>query len=235
MPQRIMIADTETTGFGKPPKNAIVTFALVEIDHDLEVLGELECMVKPPIEITPGAAGVHGITNEMVADCPSIESVFATGELHDEDLSDVLLVCHNVNFDRPLLEPHMNVRGEFCTLRAVRSVYPEAPDHKLPTLRHWLKIDDFLKESGIVAGRGHGALADVYVTYGLIYCLLRDSGLPLSELMEDARKPLVHETMPWGIHKDKPLADVPQKYLIWLRSQDSFDKDVDASFKLLGR
>jgi exodeoxyribonuclease X len=212
---------------GPPPHNEIVTFALLEIDHDLNILAEFDAMVQPRGLISAEAAGVHGITNRMVEGLPTIEEMFAGAHLGDEDFSDVLICCHNVPFDRPLLAPHMNITGEFCTLRAARKIYPNAPNHKLPTLRHWLEIE--------VDGANHGAAADVACTYELIKCMMRDTGLSLQELIEDTRRPIIHTTMPFGKHAGKPLAEVPRGYLNWLREQPNMDKDLDASFRLVGR
>lgn len=49
-----------------------------------------------------------------------------------------------------------------------------------------------------------------------------ESGGHLVQLLSD------DSPMPYGVHKDKPMVDVPAKYLLWLWDNDKCSKSVKA-------
>src|SRR5690606_9079188 len=88
-----VVVDLETTG-GSPDGSQITEIGAVKVRGG-EVLGEFQTLVRPSTPIPPFITVLTGITNQMVASSPRIESVlpafleFARG---------AVLVAHNAGF-----------------------------------------------------------------------------------------------------------------------------------------
>lgn len=221
---RILLADTETTCLGDEAE--ICELAFVEVDSDLNEILRFSSLVNPKGLISPDAAGASGITNRMIEDAPTIEQVLESvkAECGQDYFADVFLICHHVRFDKRLLAPHWNVTGELCTLRAAQRWYPDAPNHKLQTLRHYLDIE-------IDAG-AHRALEDVLVMKELLYELVEVSGLgSLEALAIESAKPRIYESMPFGKHKGVKMAQLPSGYVGWLLALPDLDEDLRVSLE----
>ena len=221
---RILLADCETTGLHEDCE--ICELAFVEVDADLNEVLRFSSLVNPKGLIQPDAAGASGITNRMIEDAPTIEQVLESvrAECGQDYFSDVTLVCHNLKFDRRLLAPHWNVTGELCTLRAAQRWYPDAPNHKLQTLRHYLDIE--------IDASAHRALADVLVMKELLYELIEASGLgSLQALAIESAKPREITHMMFGKHRGTPLADLPGGYVGWLLGLPDLDEDLRVSLR----
>lgn len=99
----IIIFDTETTGLTKPiPTDAKFQPFLTEIfcfkiNEDLEMIGEFESMIKPPIPISKEITKITGITDADVADAPSFFEIY--DYLHSFFKSADVAVGHNIAFD----------------------------------------------------------------------------------------------------------------------------------------
>jgi len=212
---QLTIVDTETSGLD-PENSGVCDLGWLIIDEQLNVLDEFETLVDPETSISPAASAEHHITDDMVASAPTLEEIFSF--IFEGKMRGVLLIGHNIQFDKRFLEPHIEIVDTFCTLRAARKVYPNAENHKLQTLRYMLGIK--------TPGQAHRALADVYVTYGLLHCMMRDSGLDLWGLKEFTETPVIYEKMPFGKHKGLPMSQVPKSYIRWLRTCDNLDPDM---------
>ena len=111
---RFFFGDVETTGLRKPAK--IVELCVVETDDQFNVLNTWESRIDPEAPIEPGASGVHGLTNAMLVDEPTIEQFM---EMHGYPLrTDGVLIAHNVAYDREFLGPHFESYETICTLKA---------------------------------------------------------------------------------------------------------------------
>ena len=82
--------DTETTGTG--PNDNIIEISVV--DHDGGVI--VDSLVRPVGKISPGARAVHGITNDMIKDASSWESVWKQVEA---EVTDRVIGIYNADFD----------------------------------------------------------------------------------------------------------------------------------------
>jgi len=164
MPERYCIVDVETTGFG-PVTDRIVELACVLIDGD-RVVDRWGTLVNPGMGIPKEATAVHGITDCMVAGAP--DAAFALRKARRVSDGRVL-AAHCAHFDLSFLGPAIG--GEaVCTMRLARALFPEAPNHKNQTLRHYLGIDRIAGEHL----EAHRALSDALVTaYVLIACRRR--------------------------------------------------------------
>jgi DNA polymerase-3 subunit epsilon len=92
--QPFLILDTETTGLG--PWDRIVEIAV--IDETGDVL--LNTLINPVMHIPAGVTTIHGITDEMVQDCPTFQDILPELETI---LADELVVIYNVAFDTRFL------------------------------------------------------------------------------------------------------------------------------------
>ncbi len=128
--------DTETSG-AFPIKEDIVEYGAVKWQGGKEV-ARLEFLFKPRRPMSDFIIGIHGISNEMVAESPLIGT-------HLQDIknfmADSIPVAHHapfdmgflaVEFERARMKPlHLPV---LCTSLLSRKLIPETMDHKLQTL-----------------------------------------------------------------------------------------------------
>ena len=106
--QRILVVDTETTGFNPAEGHVLVEVATVALDG--ATFGETwSSLVRPGRAIPPDASAVHGITDAMVAEAPLPAPVAA--ELRRR-CADLPLVFHNAPFDLPFLIALLRQAGE---------------------------------------------------------------------------------------------------------------------------
>ena len=210
---KLLIADTETTGLTKPIK--IVELGWIEIDSDLNVLSEFCCLVNPEQPIEPGASGVHNIRDQHVIDEP---------KLHELDFpeGDIVLFAHNVKFDRPLLEEHLNIVTQCDTLILARRLLPDSPDHKLGTLAAYCDLPETL---------AHRAAGDCRTVLNLLDYLMKGSGWSLTKLINYSNQPVKVKVMPWGKWKGTPMKEVPGGYIRWLKGLDDLDIDMQLTLK----
>jgi DNA polymerase III epsilon subunit family exonuclease len=153
-PDRYAVVDVETTGFS-PVNDRIVEVACVLVDGD-RIAERWATLVKPGIDIPARATEIHGITNEMVANAPSLEVALSALR---EMCRARTVVAHYARFDLSFLRD-LCAEDAICTMKLARALVPEAPNHKNQTLRTWLRIDDALEEE---LG-AHRALDDALVT-----------------------------------------------------------------------
>ena len=216
---RWILADTETTGL-KNPK--VCEVAWIEVDAGLNILDSVTSLIDPQAAIEPGASGVHNITNDMVEDAPTMDEFFYTVK-NDPLAGDVILVCHNVQFDIPLLRPYIPPPvGKMCTMRLARKIYPEADNHKLNTLRYYLNLD---------GGKEHSAGGDVAILHSLLSHMVLTTGLGLHDLLAMVDEPIEIKKMAFGKHKGLALKDVPKDWFSWYLRQENTDPDLAASIR----
>ena len=82
--------------------------------------------------------------------------------------------------------------------------------------------------------KAHSAQEDVSVLVQLAKRMCSDFNLTLPDLMEVQNRPRRIKTMPFGKHKGKPLASLPDDYVHWLLTKaDNVDADLRASLEAL--
>lgn len=142
--------DLETSG-AYPKGSDIVEFGAVKWRQGSEV-GTYQSLFKPQEPMSAFNIGIHGITNEMVADAPLINE-----KIHEirAFLEGAVLLAHHAPFDLGFLAPVFEENGVpfpegpvLCTSLLARKVIPESPNHKLQTLIKFLQL------SGGTAHRG---------------------------------------------------------------------------------
>lgn len=206
-----VIADTETTGLTGPA----CEIALREICPDtLASLGEVQSLIDPGKEfpIEAGAQAVHGITQEMIADAPTLEEFLTVPGYLDGRFEgrDIVLIAHNASFDIKRLNEIGNITASICTLFHSRQLIgTEVVNHKLPTLR---------EHFGFPKNEAHRAMADVATTHRLLVELMSRAGRRTLRDFYATQETTVHR-MPWGKHRGELLMTLPKAYLQWLKKE----------------
>jgi DNA polymerase-3 subunit epsilon len=139
---RFVAFDIETTGF-LPRVDQIVELAGVRF-VDGKPVESFAQLVNPKIMIPAGAAQVHGITDEMVKEMPTIAGVL---ERFTEFCAGDPLVAHNAPFDAEFLKADIEKfetpapRGVILDTCAMsRKVIQGCSNYRLGTLVSFLKI-----------------------------------------------------------------------------------------------
>lgn len=217
---KLAVCDTETTGLvrPKPPASGVVQVAAVILNSaTLEIESEQMEYVDPGCPIEPGAAKVHGITEDMVAGKPNLETAFGWDE-------PTLFIAHNAKFDLPRLSPCLpNVVGVLCTYEAARRYVKGSENHKLVTLTNHF---------GLPLLDAHDALGDVKMTRNLLVKLLEITGLTIWEMQKDLQKVKMPLEMPFGKHKGKKFTEIPIGYIDYMLGLPDVDSNVRKALEM---
>lgn len=155
-PNKYIILDLETTGLS-PKCDEIIEVSALKIDNDI-VTDIYSSLIKPSEEISTFITELTGITNEMLSEAPSFDSI--SQKLFDF-LKDKIIVGHNINFDINFLydnfyKSNLIFDNDFIdTMRIARKLLPELSHHRLKDL---MKIYD------ITTDKQHRALEDCQAT-----------------------------------------------------------------------
>lgn len=173
------VVDLETTGLSAE-FDEIIELAALKIKGN-EIVSKYQQLVKPTYEIDEFITELTGITNDMVADQPSIDEAiqsfldFIEGET---------IVGHNTSFDIQFIQKaaKKELNNEYIdTLQLARKVYPDLKHHRLKDMAKYLQFDY----------TAHRALGDCEATFKLykdIGSQLNSRGVELSELFYNKRK-----------------------------------------------
>ncbi len=166
-PGRYAVIDVETTGFS-PLRDRVVEVAVVILQDGLTV----KCwssLVNPEREIPDRATAIHGLTDDDVAQSPTLDEIEG---LLRELCDGATVVAHNASFDLSFL-PMLHDRPHLCTVALARRAFPQAPDYKNQTLRRYLNVD---RDPAMRDLNAHRALADAQVTAAILLQCLRNGG-----------------------------------------------------------
>ena len=228
-----VVVDSETTGCDaqrdKPVEIAAVRF------NGIEEVERWATLVNPGMPIPPQSSGIHHITDQDVAEAPCVSEALEKLEAFIRGSS--MVVAHNAAFDQSFLTtisaPKPNGAGDIewdwlCTYRLARHLLPNAPDHKLGTLRYLRKLP-LKRQIG-----AHRAIDDVIVTAALTIDLVRlyesrfGRDLDVDELLEFTHSPIWVRTWPFGKYFGCSIAGVPISYMRWaLNNHDRLKRDPD--------
>lgn len=208
--------DTETASL----QGGVCDIAMVSLNDQFEVVWQGESLINPEMAISPQATEIHGISDHDVQFAPTLAEWLASqGQPFHAD--DQVLTAYNVAFDIRMCKAHLpSAYSKSCALRMARTLYPDAPDHKLQTMRDYL---------GLEGGVAHRAMGDVVTTANLLRKMHSDHGLSLADLLEvGARKWTGDDKLTFGKHKGMKLKNLPNSYVVWLLGQPDLDPDLRA-------
>lgn len=159
--------DTETTGLNPDYGDRVVEIALARFTGGV-MENFYTSLVNPGRRISPGAARIHGITDELVRDAPPFRDIAAkvSGEL-----ADAVIVAHNAPFDLGFVQNEYRLARLECPTNLV-----------LDTLqflrRHFRFQSNSLQNIAAVLGiqrdAAHRALADVLTTHAVFDFIIQD-------------------------------------------------------------
>lgn len=157
-PDNLVVVDLETTGLDRQWDEIIEVGAIKVIDG--KIVDTFSTLVKPSIPIDSFITELTGITNEMLADAPSIGSVMPS--LLDF-VGDNVILGHNVTFDLSFLRNNSNQEFEpdfIDTLRLCRKLYKDMQHHTLT---------DMVERFGFKREHAHRSIDDCDATLKLFY------------------------------------------------------------------
>jgi exodeoxyribonuclease X len=210
------VIDLETTGLDMV-RDDIVEIGWVIVRGDGVVMSSGSTLVNPGRPIPPGATSIHGITDQDVANAPSLdEALVIYPELVDPPMP---AVAHNASFDSAFIRRNARFsRGNpsfLCTMRLAQNLMPGHDNYQLATLTNALGIE---APAGEV---GHRALSDAAMAGSLFTQLLnRYFRSGYEDNFDDFAQFSGIQRMPFGKHRGTPLQDVPKDYVGWLLTRE---------------
>lgn len=175
----IVALDTETSG-AFPLNSEICEVAAVKYFQG-KIIDTFSSLVKISHKMPEEVIKIHGITDEMLKEAPSIDEVLPS-LLSFIDKS--VIIGHHIQFDAGFLaieieKAKLNFPQNIiiCTSLLSRNLIPESPNHKLQTLISFLDLDQ---------GTAHRALDDSKACLSLFHrCIEKmPDGSTLKELQE---------------------------------------------------
>ena len=182
---RQIMLDTETTGLDYRLGHRVIEIGCLELVGRKATGQRFHCYLNPEREIDPGAAAVHGISDEFLADKPKFADL--AGEFA-EFIRGAELVIHNAPFDVGFLNHELGLAGRepldaLCagivdTLKMAREIRP-GRRNSLDALCQEYAVDN--------SGRQlHGALLDAELLAEVYLAMTRGQESLIIELDEPA-------------------------------------------------
>ena len=218
---KFVIGDTETCGL--PPHHYPCELGLMQIDPvTFDVLWETVSLIDPEYPIGAKASEIHGITDDMVVDSPTLAE-FVEHRLHGGITGDITMIAHNFQFDSRALTQCGKVSRTICSLFEARQSLTHLKDlqnHQLQTLAAYF---------GITAGKAHSALGDCDTTRQVLKKICEITGRTLEQLAQ-AKDRTVH-TMPFGKHKGTLIVMLDKQYMVWLLALPDLEANLRKSLE----
>lgn len=159
-PDDYVVIDIEATGFD-PNYDEIIEISAVKFRDNL-VVDYFESLVKPCRDISEYITSLTGITNEMVLNSPSIESVLP---IFMDFIGNDILIAHNAHYDINFIYDYaVDILGvpldnDFVdTLRMSRRLFTNLKSHRLI---------DLCNEFNLHQLPNHRSLQDCYAAHAL--------------------------------------------------------------------
>ncbi len=199
--RRKIVLDTETTGLDPRQGHRIIEIACIELVSRRQTGHHLHKYINPERDIDAGAAAVHGITLEFLADKPKFADI---AEEFIDFIRGSELIIHNAPFDIGFLNAELDRLGmvpieTVCdaitdTLKMARELYP-GKRNNLDALCERYSIDNAHRTL-------HGALLDTELLAEVYLAMTRGQN---SLMIEPEAMPgdNMHETS--GARKRQPL------------------------------
>ena len=212
MSERIIILDTETTGFNPQEGHRLVEIGCVEMIDNVLTGNDYHQYINPEREVPIEAFNVHGLNLDFLKDYP----VFA--EVADEFLEyigDSKLVIHNAKFDVNFLnaelewlkKPQLSFDNVIDTLIIARKKFPGARVN-LDALCKKFEIDNSNRVK-------HGALLDAELLADVYLELIdaRTPGLLFTKNNKESKKESIEVSFGGGEIKPVRNFEIPERDL----------------------
>lgn len=220
----IRCIDFETTGLA-PPEAAVCEIGWTDVCAlpvdkpgdaiQWAVSAPRSILVNPGHPIPPTTSAVHHIVDADVEGAPLFNDAIAP-LLSD----DVIFGAHNAKFERQFFA----AKRWICSYKVALHLAPNAPEHKLQTLRYWLKLQ---VDRGL-AEPPHRAGPDSYVCAHLIARML--AKISPQEMVDISGRASLLPKLHFGKHAGKQFSEVPSDYLDWLIGPKGIKDDEDVLF-----
>ena len=161
---RLIVLDTETTGFDPARGDELLEIACVEVIEGA-IADTWSSLVRAARPVPAGSAAVHGITSAMLDAAPPPGEIAAAMAARCEGAP---LVFHHAAFDLPFIQQLLRGAGRPPLLNPVIDTLGLARG-LLPVKSHGLQA--VAGELGIEAGPPHRALGDALTTARLLLAL----------------------------------------------------------------
>lgn len=162
-PENYVVFDLETTAIDH--KQEIIEVSAIKI-HNKEIIDTFSYLIKPPSLISHISTSITGITNHMVADCPSIRQILPQ---FIDFIDSHILVGHNIaSYDLPIIsdlceKSNLQIENSYVdTLHIARECILDMPNYKLTTLCSYFDIDTTY---------AHRSLHDCFMTHSCLHKL----------------------------------------------------------------
>lgn len=211
----MIIVDIETTGFD-PQKHRITEIGAIKVVEG-QVVDRFAQLINPGVSIPNEIVRLTGITDELVADMPTIEQVMPGFVAFCGELP---LLGHNVLFDYGFLKTNAHAlklpfeKWGLDTLTIARHFLPGLQSRSLTALCEHFKIE---------RAAAHRAYEDAFATYTL-YKILWDMFWESEQTSVFAPKPLFFKPA-----KNEPITAKQIRYLtdLAMRCGMSLEKPVE--------
>lgn len=167
------VLDTETTGLSAY-YDEVIEIGILRVRGG-SVVDQYSQLIRPKYPIDEFITELTGITNEMVAEMPSITEV--KGAVLSF-VGDDVIVGHNTSFDIRFLNAGFGeeIENEYMdTMQFARKVYPELGHHRLSDLAEYIGLSN----------NAHRAIADCITTHELYEAIKKtmvEKGLRIEDL-----------------------------------------------------
>ena len=176
--ENMIFLDTETTGLGEQAQ--VVEVAVVAADGTVL----LDTFVRPTIHVEEGAAAVHGITAEQLANAPDFAAIWP---ILLSIMQGNTVAIYNADFDMRIITQSAQAHGlDLSPLRLVKAwcvmrAYAQFFGDYNPARRayRWHSLGAAIEQQGLVLPVGmrlHSALADAEMTRQLTARMLNGKG-----------------------------------------------------------
>lgn len=149
-----IVIDTETTGLSAQ-RDHIIEISALKIKNG-KIIDNYTSLVNPGIMIPKSSIKIHGITDDMVVNAPTIDQVLP--EFLDF-IGNQPLIGHNLSFDLRFINSYLNENINHSladTMLIARKKLSFLPNHKLITLIEYFELGE---------SQEHRSLSDCVYTY----------------------------------------------------------------------
>ncbi|MEU1273513.1 3'-5' exonuclease [Streptomyces sp. NPDC005799] len=160
----LLVVDVEGNGANPPDLVEVAALPVQGGRPDTRTAGAW--LTRPRRPVTPYAARVHGLTNQVLATAPDWEEI--ADEVHAR-LGTAWIAAHHAHVDYRVLTAHLpkwQPAGVIDTLRLAKTTYPSLPKYTLGAL-----IEHVAPDLCEAPAQRHRAAFDAYATAHLLIAM----------------------------------------------------------------